>query len=109
MAPRRRAFCCGLARVDDEQAGRALCEIGGRGPPFVFLLLFFALPALIMVLASFRYPGEFGGLASLFPLTGSDETGLTAGEHRTFEKMIRTDGLPGWSKYRLNVRQCRLQ
>ena len=37
------------------------------GPPFVFLLLFFALPALIMVLASFRYPGEFGGLSSLFP------------------------------------------
>ncbi len=33
------------------------------GPPFVFLLLFFLLPGIIMVLASFRYPGEFGGLA----------------------------------------------
>ena len=54
------------------------------GPPFVFLLLFFALPALIMVLASFRYPGEFGGLASLFPLTGSDESGLTAENYRVF-------------------------
>jgi len=54
------------------------------GPPFVFLLLFFALPALIMVLASFRYPGEFGGLASLFPLTGSDETGLTAENYQVF-------------------------
>ena len=54
------------------------------GPPFVFLLLFFALPALIMVLASFRYPGEFGGLASLFPLPGSDESGLTAENYRVF-------------------------
>ena len=31
-------------------------------PPALFLLLFFAVPALIMVVASFRYPGEFGGL-----------------------------------------------
>ena len=33
------------------------------GPPLVYLLLFFAIPGLIMVLASFRTPGEFGGLA----------------------------------------------
>jgi len=32
-------------------------------PPLAYLLLFFAIPALIMVLASFRTPGEFGGLA----------------------------------------------
>ncbi|HXZ47683.1 MAG TPA: ABC transporter permease [Usitatibacter sp.] len=32
------------------------------GPPAAFLLLFFAVPALIVVLASFREPGEFGGL-----------------------------------------------
>ena len=32
------------------------------GPPSVFLIVFFAVPALIMVLASFRFPGEFGGL-----------------------------------------------
>ena len=42
------------------------------GPPVVYLLVFFAVPALIMVLASFRSPGEFGGLA---PLT-SDNGGL---------------------------------
>ncbi|HEV3241209.1 MAG TPA: ABC transporter permease [Casimicrobiaceae bacterium] len=36
------------------------------GPPLVYLLLFFAIPSLIMVLASFRTPGEFGGLAPLF-------------------------------------------
>jgi spermidine/putrescine transport system permease protein len=35
------------------------------GPPVLYLLLFFAIPALIMVLASFRTPGEFGGLAPL--------------------------------------------
>jgi spermidine/putrescine transport system permease protein len=32
-------------------------------PPTVFLLAFVAAPALIMVLASLREPGEFGGLA----------------------------------------------
>jgi len=36
------------------------------GPPLAYLLLFFAIPSLIMVLASFRTPGEFGGLAPLF-------------------------------------------
>lgn len=36
------------------------------GPPLAYLLVFFAIPVLIMVLASFRNPGEFGGLAPLF-------------------------------------------
>ena len=40
------------------------------GPPLAFLLVFFAVPTLIMVLASFRTPGEFGGLAPL-----ADEAG----------------------------------
>jgi spermidine/putrescine transport system permease protein len=35
------------------------------GPPLLYLLVFFAAPSLIMVLASFRPPGEFGGLAPL--------------------------------------------
>jgi spermidine/putrescine transport system permease protein len=35
------------------------------GPPLLYLLVFFAIPSLIMVLASFRTPGEFGGLAPL--------------------------------------------
>ena len=34
-------------------------------PPLVYLLFFFAMPTLIMVLASFRTPGEFGGLSPL--------------------------------------------
>src|SRR6476646_1865759 len=40
------------------------------GPPLLYLLVFFAAPALIMVLASFRTPGEFGGLAPLLDETG---------------------------------------
>jgi spermidine/putrescine transport system permease protein len=34
-------------------------------PPTLFLLLFFVAPALIVVLAGLRQPGEFGGLAPL--------------------------------------------
>jgi len=43
------------------------------GPPLLYLLVLFAIPTLIMVVASFRYPGEFGGLA---PMAYRDETGL---------------------------------
>jgi len=32
-------------------------------PPLTYLLIFFAVPALIMLFASFRYAGEYGGLA----------------------------------------------
>ena len=35
------------------------------GPPLAYLVVFFAIPVLIMVLASLRNPGEFGGLAPL--------------------------------------------
>jgi len=35
------------------------------GPPLAYLVVFFAIPVMIMVLASFRSPGEFGGLAPL--------------------------------------------
>jgi spermidine/putrescine transport system permease protein len=40
------------------------------GPPILYLLVFFAVPTLIMAFASLRTPGEFGGLAPL-----QDETG----------------------------------
>jgi spermidine/putrescine transport system permease protein len=35
------------------------------GPPMLYLVVFFVIPTLIMVLASFRYPGEYGGLAPI--------------------------------------------
>ncbi|MDP1557830.1 MAG: ABC transporter permease [Nitrosomonas sp.] len=49
------------------------------GPPFLFLLIFFAAPSLIMFFTSFRFPGEFGGLAPISPaMDGSSaEYGLT--------------------------------
>jgi len=54
------------------------------GPPFVFLLVFFALPSLIMVVASFRYPGEFGGLAPLVASRPGEDAGLTAENYGIF-------------------------
>jgi spermidine/putrescine transport system permease protein len=45
-------------------------------PPILFLGAFFVLPALIMVAASFRHPGEFGGLAPWLARPGVD-SGLT--------------------------------
>jgi spermidine/putrescine transport system permease protein len=52
------------------------------GPPFIFLLLFFVAPGIIMVLASFRYPGEFGGLA---PLSSPDPQVLQGLTLETYE------------------------
>ncbi len=51
------------------------------GPPLLYLLVFFAAPTLIMVLASFRTPGEFGGLAPLRNDDGSLDL--------TFENYVR--------------------
>ncbi|MEX0960690.1 MAG: ABC transporter permease [Burkholderiales bacterium] len=60
------------------------------GPPMAYLLVFFAVPVLIMVLASFRFPGDFGGLAPIFY---RDETGTQL--NLTFESYTRffTDAL----------------
>jgi len=41
-----------------------------RGLPALYLWIFFALPCLLMVLASLRVAGEFGGLAPLFSESG---------------------------------------
>jgi spermidine/putrescine transport system permease protein len=51
------------------------------GPPFVFMVAFFVLPALIMVAASFRFPGEHGGLA---PLLEAGQWMLTLETYRFF-------------------------
>jgi spermidine/putrescine transport system permease protein len=51
------------------------------GPPFVFMVVFFVLPALIMVAASFRFPGEHGGLA---PLVENGQWLLTPETYRFF-------------------------
>lgn len=72
-----------------DQPAQSLRSIGlvkwlVSGPPLLFLLLLVAAPGLIMVLASFRYPGEFGGLA---PIISSDPhalQGLTLETYRFF-------------------------
>jgi len=51
------------------------------GPPFIFMVVFFVLPALIMVAASFRFPGEHGGLA---PLVENGQCLLTLETYRFF-------------------------
>ncbi|HCS28125.1 MAG TPA: ABC transporter permease [Spongiibacteraceae bacterium] len=43
-------------------------------PPAVYLLLFFALPSLMMLFASFRYPGDYGGLAPWYLLEDGELT-----------------------------------
>ena len=40
------------------------------GPPLLYLVVFFAVPTLIMAFAAFRYPGDFGGLAPVFDSEG---------------------------------------
>ena len=56
--------------VDERQAAKEAGS-GSRvrwlvaGPPTAFLLAFFLAPALIVVAASFREPGDFGGLVPL--------------------------------------------
>ena len=54
------------------------------GPPLLFLLLFFVAPSVIMIVASFRYPGEFGGLAPLYSANINTLSGLTAEAYHFF-------------------------
>ncbi len=54
-------------------AGRVRNRLGQwlvSGPPLLYLLLFFAAPTLIMIVAAFRVPGDFGGLAPLLDESG---------------------------------------
>ncbi len=50
-----------ISRIKGEGMTRWLVTL----PPALFLVVFFLIPALIMAVASFREPGEFGGLAPL--------------------------------------------
>jgi spermidine/putrescine transport system permease protein len=63
-----------VAARRDGRAGRWLVI----GPPLVYLLVFFAAPTLLMVLASFRTPAEFGGLAPLVDDAGHLDLNLEA-------------------------------
>jgi spermidine/putrescine transport system permease protein len=61
-----------MAARTDTRAAKWLVS----GPPLLYLLVFFAAPTLIMVLGSFRTPGEFGGLAPLVDETGKPDLNL---------------------------------
>jgi spermidine/putrescine transport system permease protein len=63
-----------MAARRDGRAGRWLVI----GPPLVYLLVFFAAPTLLMVLASFRTPAEFGGLAPLVDDAGQLDLNVEA-------------------------------
>lgn len=56
------------------------------GPPLLFLLVFFVAPSLIMIVTSFRFPGEFGGLAPIAATAGAvhGEYGLTLETYQFF-------------------------
>jgi spermidine/putrescine transport system permease protein len=55
------------------------------GPPLLYLLVFFAIPTLIMVVASFRRPGKYGGLAPLVvEKDGASHLNLTTGNYQRF-------------------------
>jgi spermidine/putrescine transport system permease protein len=63
-----------MAARRDGRAGRWLVI----GPPLLYLLVFFAAPTLLMVLASFRTPAEFGGLAPLVDEAGQLDLNVEA-------------------------------
>ena len=58
-------YSCVIERPTQPPRAARLTQWLVSGPPLTFLLLLVALPSMIMVLASFRYPGEFGGLAQV--------------------------------------------
>ena len=58
-------------------------------PPLAYLLIFFAVPTLIMLFASFRYAGEYGGLAPWYYYEqGSLSFDLTL---ENWQRLIETD------------------
>ena len=65
---RQECICVTDARRAANGVGRAdsLTRWLVSSPPTLFLLVFFLAPALLMVLASFQQPGDFGGLVPVF-------------------------------------------
>ena len=68
------------------QISRNLVKWLISGPPLLFLLIFFVAPSLIIILTSFRLPGEFGGLAPLYilPDKANTDSGLTIETYQFF-------------------------
>ena len=62
--------------ADAREAARTRGKWLVSGPPILYLVVFFAVPTLIMALASLRTPGEFGGLAPLVDEAGKLDLNL---------------------------------
>ena len=73
------------------QAGASGWSAGRRS---LYLLVFFAIPSLIMVLASFRTPGEFGGLAPLRRRGRRVSTSTLESYARFFEDVLYCADVP---------------
>ncbi|PTQ81638.1 spermidine/putrescine transport system permease protein [Nitrosospira multiformis] len=64
---------------------KRLARLLVSGPPLLFLIVFFVAPSLIMILTSFRFPGEFGGLAPItLPDKAIAEYGFTSDAYHFF-------------------------
>jgi spermidine/putrescine transport system permease protein len=60
-----------MVKAEDRKASRkSMARWLISAPPLLYLVIFFVLPCLIMVLASFRSPGDYGGLAPLHDADG---------------------------------------
>lgn len=70
----------------EDTKGKRITRFLVSGPPLLFLVVFFVVPSLIMILTSFRFPGEFGGLAPLAAPAGEvgGEYGLTPEAYQFF-------------------------
>ncbi len=75
-------------------AGRPSSKWLISGPPLAYLLVFFAIPTLIMAVASFREPGPFGGLAPLLlDADGRTSLNLTTENYSRFFGSLLYTGL----------------
>jgi spermidine/putrescine transport system permease protein len=72
------------SRTETRTRSGRLTRLFVSGPPVLFLVVFFLVPALIMVVASFRFPGEFGALAPMFGAAPGVETGFTVENYGFF-------------------------
>ncbi|WP_238529872.1 ABC transporter permease [Nitrosospira multiformis] len=72
--------------IKGEMKEKQLARLLVSGPPLLFLIVFFVAPSLIMILTSFRFPGEFGGLAPVIPPSDQaiGEYGFTSDAYQFF-------------------------
>lgn len=73
-----------MSEIAKRSEDRSMTRWLVSAPPFLFLLVFFLVPSLIMVAASIRYPGEFGALAPVLGARPGEDAGLTLENYSVF-------------------------